>query len=99
MKVLIAIVFLVVGLAIGFWLALGPQAPQGVAQSWDHVKVEAQQLWGNAELKISEAQLPGGQGAPGPGLLDRIMTPLKAFGDSVGKFWADMSSSIRPRTP
>ena len=99
MKVLIAIVFLIVGIGLGVWLALGPKAPEGVAQTWEHVKAEGLQIWANAQLKIGEAETAGAQGVPGPGLLDRILIPLKSFGDSVGKFWADMSSSIRPRTP
>jgi hypothetical protein len=99
MKVLIAVVFLVVGMALGLWLALGPQAPQGVVQSWEHVKAQGEQLWANAQLKIDEAQLPGAQGAPGPGLLDSIMSPFKAFGAGVARFWVDMSKSVRPPTP
>ena len=99
MKVLFAFGFLVVGVALGLWLALGAQAPQGIGQSWAHVKVEAQQLWGNAQLRISEAQSPGGQGVSGPGLLDRIMTPFKAFGSGVQHLWLNMDINIRPPSP
>ena len=48
-RVLIGVVFLAAGLAIGFWLALGPGTPVGVVQSWDHVKTEAQQLWSDVD--------------------------------------------------
>ena len=99
MKMLFAIVFLVVGVAIGLWLALGAQAPQGIAQSWDQVRVAAQQLWGNAQLRIGQAQSAGAQGLPGPGLLDRIMTPFKAFGAGVQHIWLNMDINIRPPSP
>jgi hypothetical protein len=98
-KALIAIVFLILGIGIGVWLALGPKAPDGVAQSWQQVKAQGQQLLANAQVKINEAETEGAQGIPGPGLLDRILIPFKGFGDAVGRFWVDMSRSIRPRTP
>jgi len=98
-KVLVAFLVLALGLVVGMRLALGTHPPEGVAQSWDHVKAEAQQIWGNAQLRISEAQLAGRQGVPGPGLLDRVMTPFAAFGAGVQRFWLNMGINIRPRYP
>ncbi|MFN2120911.1 MAG: hypothetical protein ACK2T0_11000 [Anaerolineales bacterium] len=96
-KFLLVILFLVVGLAIGLWLALGAQTPGGVTQSWAQVKNSAQQLWADAGTRLREAQPPAFEGGPpGPSLLDRITTPFAAFATGVQGLWGNLGKSIRP---
>jgi len=96
-KFVLVILFLVVGLAIGVWLALGAQTPGGVTQSWVQVKTSAQQLWANTDAKLREAQPPAFEGGPpGPSLLERITTPFAAFAAGVQGLWGNLGKSIRP---
>jgi hypothetical protein len=96
-KAAVAILVLGLGLAAGLWLALGPRAPAGVGESWDHVKVAVQQMQANAESKIHEAQLPRIQGGPaGPNLIERITTPFAGFAAGMQNMWLNMAKSIRP---
>jgi len=96
-KFLLVILFLVIGLAIGLWLALGVQTPGGITQSWDQVKSSAQQLWANVDTRLREAQPPAVEGGPpGPSLLDRITTPFAAFAAGVEGLWGNLGKSIRP---
>jgi hypothetical protein len=94
---LLVMLFLVIGLAIGLWLALGAQAPGGLTQSWAQVKSSAQQLWTDVNEKGREAQPPAFEGGPpGPSLLDRITTPVSAFAAGVQGLWGNLGKSIRP---
>jgi hypothetical protein len=96
-KTVATILVLTIGLAAGLWLALGPSAPSGVAQSWDHVRAAGQQLWANADRKIHEAGAPSYQGGPaGPSLIERITTPLADFAAGMQRLWLNMAKSIRP---
>jgi hypothetical protein len=96
-KFLLVILFLVVGLAIGLWLALGAQTPGGATQSWAQVKGSAQQLWADVDTRLREAEPPAFEGGPpGPSLLDRITTPFTAFAAGVQGLWGNMGRSIRP---
>ena len=99
-KAVIAILVLGLGLAAGLWLALGPRAPAGVAESWAQVKAAAQQLQADAERRIHEAQAPIYQGgSTGPGLIERFTTPFANFAAGMQSLWLNMAKSIRPRTP
>ena len=94
---LLVILFLIVGLAIGLWLALGAQTPGEVTQTWPQVKSSAQQLWADAVTKLQEAEPPAFEGGPpGPSLLDRVTTPFAAFAAGVQGLWGNMGKSIRP---
>jgi hypothetical protein len=96
-KALVVIVVLVVGLAAGLWLALGPRTPAVMGQSWDHVKAAAQQLPANAESKIHEIRAPGYQGgAAGPNLIERVITPFADFAAGIQKLFLNLGKSIRP---
>ena len=96
-KFLLVILFLVIGLTIGLWLALGGQTPGGVATSWTQVNRSAQQLWTDTNEKLREAQPPAFEGGPpGPSLLDRITTPFTAFAAGVQGLWGNLGKSIRP---
>jgi hypothetical protein len=94
---LLVILFLIIGLAIGLCLALGAQTPGDVTQSWAQVKNSAQQLWADADTRLREAQPPAFEGGPpGPSLLDRITTPFAAFAAGVQELWGNMGKNIRP---
>ncbi len=96
-KLIAVIVILVFGLALGFWLALGPHAPAGVIQTWDQVKASYLQLKANADLRIQEFKTSGFQGArSGPGLLDTVTAPFSAFASGVQGFWLNLGKGIRP---
>jgi len=96
-KALIVVLVLAVGLAAGLWLALGPSAPVGWAESWAQVKAAVQQLQANAESKIHAAEMPGSQGGPaGPNLIERITTPFADFAAGMQKLFLNMAKSIRP---
>jgi hypothetical protein len=94
---LLVVLFLIIGLAVGLWLALGAQTPGGVTQSWAQVKSSAQQLWVDAGAKLREAEPPAFEGGPpGPSLLDRITRPFTAFAAGVQGLWGNMAKSVRP---
>jgi hypothetical protein len=97
-KAVVVILVLGLGLAAGLWLALGRQAPQGVAQSWTQVKAAAQQLQANASNAIHRAQFPRIQGGPaGPNLIERITTPFAGFAAGIQKLFLNLGKGIRPR--
>ena len=96
-KFLLVILFLIIGLAIGLWLALGSQTSGGVTQSWDQAKQSAQQLWADADARLREPQPPAFEGGPaGPSLLDRITASFTAFSAGVQGLWGNLGKSIRP---
>jgi hypothetical protein len=96
LKVLLALLILGAGIAIGVWLALSPSGLRAGSQSWEQVRTAAGQLVADAGQKIRQAQLPSASGAaPGPGLLDRIAGAFQAFADTVGNLWVGVAKSIR----
>jgi hypothetical protein len=99
-KFLLVVLFLVIGLAVGLWLALGAQTPGGVTQSWVQVKSQAQQLWTDVDARLREAQPPAFEGGPaGPSLMDRITAPCAAFAGTVQGLWGNLGKNIRPAGP
>ena len=103
-----AVLFLILGLAVGLWLGFTPQAHQQTIQKWDSVKsaylkikaespVKIQGLNSNStsSVQTSSRSKAAPQSQPaGSSAWKQITTAFETIWNSVQRFWVNITAKI-----
>lgn len=89
-KISAAVVFLVVGLAIGLWFGFNPQAHQQVEKSWSQLTLTAEHAGVRATTGIRTTQSPAATAKPAAQAKETATVAWKQITMTFNTLWSSL---------